>query len=216
MGELTELMPKPMLEVGGKTLIEHKLDALPLEVDEVIIIVGYLGGAIHDRFGGEYKGKRLLYVEQETLDGTAGALWRARDLLKDRFVVMMGDDIYSEADVRACLAHEDGWSMLVQKTDNIEGGSVLVGGHDRITAIIENSTGKGIVGTNLFALDTRVFNHQPLPKSEGSSELGLPQTVVAASRESGVPFFAVPATFWIQITAPEDLAKAERLLQERV
>src|ERR1700689_506521 len=96
MGALTESTPKPLLEVAGKTLLEHKLDMLPYDVDEVIIIVGYLGGEIQKRFGGTYKDKHIFYVEQEKLDGTAGALWQARSVLEGQFLVMMGDDLYAK------------------------------------------------------------------------------------------------------------------------
>lgn len=212
MKELTESVPKPMLEVNGRTLLEHKFDVLPDDVDEIIIIVGYLGSVIHDRYGGDYRGKRVLYIEQDVLDGTAGALWRARDMLEDRFLVMMGDDIYAAADVEACIAKRDAWAMLVQKTEHIAGGAVTIDGKHRITSIIENSTGAGYAGTNLFALDTRLFEYDMIPKAEGSGEYGLPQTVVAASKESHVPFFAVPATQWIQITSPGDIKKAEEAL----
>jgi len=100
MGALTESLPKPMLEVAGKTLLEHKFDALPDEVDEIIIVIGYLGGYIHDAYGGEYQGKRILYVEQENImGGTADALWQTKDILKDKFIVLMGDDLYYEKDL---------------------------------------------------------------------------------------------------------------------
>ena len=56
MGALTESTPKPMLQIKGRTLLEYKLAALPEEVDEVIIVVGYLGGMIQSHFGGEYNG----------------------------------------------------------------------------------------------------------------------------------------------------------------
>lgn len=213
MGELTENIPKPMLEVLGKTLMEHKFDALPPEVDEVIIIVGYLGGVIHGRFGGEYNGKRLLYIEQDVLDGTAGALWRARDILHDRFLVMMGDDIYSREDIEMCLASEAKWCMLVADTDSMRGGAVVLDEKNIITGIVEGGSGKGCVGTNLFTLDTDIFDYPAVPRSEGSVELGLPQTVVAASRASGIPFIGIRAKGWIQITAPEDLTKAEDILR---
>ena len=78
MKELTENSPKALLEVAGRPLLQYALDTLPNDVDEVVIIVGYLGGMIHDRFGPEYYGKRLLYVEQEELNGTAGALSLAK------------------------------------------------------------------------------------------------------------------------------------------
>lgn len=215
MNELTQDLPKPMLSVLGKTLLEHKFDVLPDDVDEIIIIVGYLGSIIHDRFGGSYKDKRILYIEQDVLDGTAGALWRAKDILHDRFVVMMGDDIYAADDVLSCLEKKDSWSMLVQKTDHITGGSVQVDHSHHITGIVENSSGAGYAGTNLFALDTRLFSYDMVPKTEGSEEYGLPQTVVAASKESGIPFIAVPATEWIQITSPDDLERAENILSAK-
>ncbi|HVU75371.1 MAG TPA: nucleotidyltransferase family protein [Candidatus Paceibacterota bacterium] len=170
MGELTESTPKPMLMVHGKTLLEHKLDALPHDVDEVIFIVGHYGGVIHDYFGGVYKDKKIFYVEQDVLDGTGGALWRAKDILKDRFIVMMGDDLYSANDITAVQSCDE-WCMAVWKTDEIKGGIVNVDAHHHIVSITEgNKTGNGYAGTNLFGLDTRLFEFPLIPKAEGSPE----------------------------------------------
>src|SRR3989338_3733767 len=94
MKELTEGTPKALLEISGKPLLQYEFDSLPEVVDEVIIIVGYMGSMIQQRFGGIYKDKKIFYVEQDVLDGTAGALWRAKDILSDRFLVMMADDLY--------------------------------------------------------------------------------------------------------------------------
>jgi hypothetical protein len=54
-----------------------------------------------------------------------------------------------------------------------------------------------------------------VPKSAGSSEFGLPQTVLAASKKSGIPFSIEYATFWFQISDPEDLKKAEAVIAAR-
>src|SRR3990167_990885 len=93
MMELTGAVPKPMLEVAGRPLLEYKLDALPEEVNEIVIVVGYLKEVIQQHLSTSYNGKQIVYVEQKNLDGTAGALWSAQPVLKDRFLVMMGDDI---------------------------------------------------------------------------------------------------------------------------
>ena len=214
MAPLTDDTPKPLLEVAGKSLLQHKLDILPDEVDEAIVIVGYLGSKIHERFGGDYNGKRILYVEQETLDGTMGALARAKDILKDRFLVLMADDIYSREDIMRCLA-ADSWAILVHETDHmVEGGRIIADADGIITDIEEGDhTGKpGLMNTNMFVLNTRVFDYPMVPKSSGSSEFGLPQTVLAASKASGIPLEAVISAFWIHITDPEDLQKAEEVL----
>lgn len=213
MGKLTETLPKPMLTVAGKTLLEHKFDALPPEVDEIIIIVGYLKEKISEAYSSSYKGKKLVYLEQKNIvGGTMDALLTAKGALKEKFVVMMGDDIYSKEDIETMCTHE--WALLVQKVlDTSVGGRVVTNEVGMVTAIVEHTIGgEGIVGTNMFALDTRLFLYPPVPKAEGSTEIGLPQTVLAASKASGIPLSIVEAKRWIQITTPEDIARAEALL----
>ena len=212
MGELTETLPKPMLEVRGKTLLEHKFDALPKEVHEIILIVGYLKETIQTKFGDSYKGKKLIYIEQANIvGGTMDALLQAKDHLSEKFLVMMGDDIYSRADIDALLMHD--WAILVQRVpDTAVGGRVVIDSYHNVIDIIEGSGGEGVVNANIFVLDPRLFDYPPVPKAEDSPELGLPQTVLAASKASGIPLNVVEATRWIQITNPDDIAKAEELL----
>lgn len=212
MGKLTEERPKPMLEVNGKTLLEHKFDVLPDDVDEIIIVVGYLANTIKEKFGDNYKGKKVTYVTQENIvGGTADALWQAKDLLHGSFVVMMGDDLYSQEDIQALRAHE--WALLVQRVADTGVGGKIITENGNIVDIIEgNSGGEGAVSTNLFVLDPRIFEYPQVPKSKNSKELGLPQTVLAASKTSGIPFVMVEATQWIQITNPDDLERAAKEL----
>jgi len=215
MVELTESVPKPMLEVNGKPLLEYKFEALPDEIDEVILIVGYLGSVIQKHFGGSYAGKRIYYVEQEELNGTAGALWDAQEILKDRFLVMMGDDIYARADIDAVIAPGDSWRLLTQQLPHMyRAGDVILGDDGSITDIIEGDMREepGLASTNMFLLDTRVFSAPRIPKQEGSLEFGLPQTVVTASKSLGIRFEPVFTDQWIQITAPKDLVYAAEIL----
>lgn len=215
MGALTEKIPKPMLTVAGKTLLEHKFDALPEEVHEIILIVGYHKEAIIGKFGDSYAGKRLIYAEQENIvGGTMDALLQAKQYLTEKFLVMMGDDIYSREDITAVLAYD--WALLVQRVpDTAVGGKIIADIDGHVADIIESGGhdgGEGAVATNMFALDPRIFSFPPMPKAPGSPELGLPQTVIAASKTSGIPLNIVEATRWIQITDPNDLVRAEELL----
>jgi hypothetical protein len=67
----------------------------------------------------------------------------------------------------------------------------------------------------MFALDMRIFDHEPVLKSEKSSEFGLPQTILAASKRFNIPFEVVEATNWIQISNPDDLVRAEQILGKK-
>ncbi len=213
MGALTDSMPKPLLEVNGKSLLEYKFDSLPYDVDEVIIIVGYQGHLIQQRFGGEHKGKRVLYVEQENpKGGTAEAVWKAESILKDKFLVMNGDNIYATEDLSKCAVFD--WAVLVQKRDHIGTGRVIVNEGGLVTGIVENSAHEGQAGyanTGCYMLDRRFFNYKPIPKAEGSTELGLPQTMMQAVND--IQIQAVEARMWIEIKSAEDLLKAEALLK---
>ena len=212
MRELTDDRPKCLLEVAGRTLLEYKFDALPEAVEEIILVVSYLGSVIHDRFGGEYDGKKILYMEQDSpTGGTADALLQARSILKDRFFVMNGDNIYDPKSFVDCLPHE--WAIVVKKTDHVRTGSVSVDKRMRVTGIKENTDHGGDAGwanTGLYLLDIRVFDYPAIPKSAGSLELGLPQTIEQAAKTIHIQ--AVPTDLWIEIKAPEDLKRAEQLL----
>lgn len=214
MKDLTNDIPKPMLQVLGKSLIEHKLEVLPETVDEVILVIGYHGDVIRAAFGDSWNGKRIRYVVQEELNGTMASLALARPYLTGRFVVMMGDDLYAREDIDTCFASPD-WSVLVQQTDSMgAGGRMVMDEAGHIVAIEEGDhRGKpGLMNTNMLVLDPRIFDYPMVPKATGSDEYGLPQTVLAASLASGIPLRAIAATFWFQITAPEDLVAAERVL----
>jgi len=215
MGSLTETLPKPMLEVSGKTLLEHKFDALPESVDEIIIVTGYLGNTIREKFGDSYNGKKMTYVEQKNIvGGTADALWQAKDHLQGKFLVINGDDIYAREDFEALLACD--WTVLVQRVpDTAGGGKVVSDIENMVVDIIESghhSGGEGAINTSTFALDSRIFDYPQVPKAAGSTEMGLPQTVIAASKAGGIPLHVIEATNWIQITNPDDLARASEQL----
>lgn len=212
MGALTETTPKSMLPILGRPILEYKLESLPENIDEVVLVVGYLGGVIHDHFGGMYGGRRLLYVEQETPAGTADALWKAKEVLHGRFLAMNGDDLYAKADLEKCIA-QDGWSMLVAQRNPIgSGGKIVLDSDDRVLGIEEGThEGAGFVNAGVYVLDDRFFNYTPVAKGPGEAEVGLPQTMMTAAAD--IAIHAARATFWIQITAPADLALAERMLE---
>lgn len=215
MEELTGATPKPMLTVLDKTLLEYKFEAMPEEVSEIILIIGYLGDMIRARYGGRYGDKKLSYIEQKSLNGTAGALWEAKDLLHDRFLVLNGDDIFSAEDLHECAEDSRVWKLLVQEAGEMQqAGAVQLDEDAHVVAIVEGDYGAqpGLVGTNSFALDTRIFTQPMIPKQEGHSEYGLPQTVIAASKALEIPLEPVFTTDWIQVTAPGDLTRAAKIL----
>lgn len=218
MEEFTTAIPKAMVTLLGRPLLDYKFEVMPIEIDEVIVVVGYFGDVIINRYGGEYGGKRITYVQQNVLDGTAGALWVAKDLLRNRFLVMMGDDLYPPTDVQKCVDVNEGWAVLVQQEVGgmHRAGSVELDEKANVSRIVEGEAGEGggLACTNLFNLDMRIFSQPLIPKQAGSLEFGLPQTAIAAAQALDIPLRPLFTTDWVQINAPGDLAKATEILSK--
>lgn len=212
MRELSIDTPKPLLKVKGKTLLQHKIEMLPESVDEVVIVVGYLKDKIVAEIGENCEGRKVTYVEQTELKGTAHSLFMAKDILKasgERFLVLMGDDLYSKRDMEECLRYD--YSILVRDTDSLKDkAKVIFDEEGCITDIIEKYQvdEPGFVCSGMYSITPKIFDYEMVLLPNG--EYGLPQTILAMKDE--VEIKAVEASFWIQITAPEDLVMAEEHL----
>jgi len=99
---LTETIPKSLVEVAGRPFLWHQLQLLKSHgIRRVVLLVGYLGEQIQERFGdGSQEGMSLEYsFDGPVLLGTAGAIRRALPLLPPEFFVLYGDS-YPPCDYR--------------------------------------------------------------------------------------------------------------------
>ena len=60
---ITDTIPKALLPVNEKVLIENLIDTLPEEIDELIITTKYLGNLIEEKLGKEYSGRKIFYTK---------------------------------------------------------------------------------------------------------------------------------------------------------
>ena len=216
--------PKPMLEVAGRPILEWSLASLPPEIDEVVLVVGYLKEKIISRVGDAWGGRRVRYVVQSELKGTGAALALCRPHLSGKFLVMNGDDLYGAADVAAAIGHE---LAILAKATEVPGrfGAFRTDADGNLVDIVEGAEIErgGLVNAGLYVLDERFFEYPlvPIPARGGSAsggkgliEFGLPQTLVTMAKDH--PIAILRANFWLPIGYPEDLEKATRILSERV
>ena len=82
-------IPKPMVKIGDKPLLEHQIDlAKRYGVDEVFILSGHLANVIEEYFGdGSNFGVKIHHVIEPYPLGTAGSLKLLEGKLNDRFLV---------------------------------------------------------------------------------------------------------------------------------
>ncbi|MBI4154340.1 HAD-IIIA family hydrolase, partial [Candidatus Woesearchaeota archaeon] len=124
---LTDKLPKPMIQVGGKPVLQHQIEALKKSgITEIILCGSYLVDEIKKYFGsGEEFGVNMQYPHEPEHLGSGGAVKNASAYLKDagRFIVMNGDKMVgSEFDFEQMLDYDDGkdgfMTVLVRETDH--------------------------------------------------------------------------------------------------
>ena len=100
---LTLTRPKPLLKICGKTILEHNLDQLTGLVKEVILVIEYKGEMFRNFFGAGYKNLNIKYIRQKDALGTGHAAKKSASLIKDKFLLLYGDDLYAREDIKKCL-----------------------------------------------------------------------------------------------------------------
>lgn len=101
---LTLTRPKPLLPIMGRPILAWQLDALPAEVDTVVLVVGYKHEMIRAHFGEQYGRLKLVYVEQREQLGTGHAVLVTEGVVDGPFLAMNGDDLYAPEDLAAVAA----------------------------------------------------------------------------------------------------------------
>lgn len=89
-------IPKPMVKVLGKTILEHQIDVLKKnDLKDIIIIVGYLGEKIKHYFkDGKDFGVNITYIDEHEPLGTAGSFYYVKNYVKEDFILLFGDIIF--------------------------------------------------------------------------------------------------------------------------
>ena len=89
-------IPKPMIPICNKPILEHQINCLKVQgYNDIIIIIGHLGQTIKDYFkNGSELGVRISYIQEETPLGTGGALYYLKNIINEDFLLLNGDTIF--------------------------------------------------------------------------------------------------------------------------
>jgi bifunctional UDP-N-acetylglucosamine pyrophosphorylase/glucosamine-1-phosphate N-acetyltransferase len=210
MQPLTLDRPKPLIEVDGKPLIEHVIDALPKEIDEVIIVIGYKGEMIKEHLGDNYGGKKITYVYQWMPAGTAHSLSIARPFLNGRFLLLNADDIHGPNAILEALKHP--LSILAATHPEPEKfGVIKKRADDTLEAIVEKPDVPmgNLVSTGAMVLDDSIFDYEAAKHSNGEYYMTHPLGNLAKDK----PIKVVEQELWIPVGFPDDIPKAEETLK---
>lgn len=105
----TKAMPKTLLKVKGKPIIEYTLDRLAdFKIKEIIIVIGHFGNKIKNHVGDSYKGVPVKYIFNPIYDKTNSiySLWLTKDIVEEDIIVINADTLFNR-DVLKYFAQSD-------------------------------------------------------------------------------------------------------------
>jgi len=209
---LTDDRPKPMIEVGGRPILEWTIEALPHSIEEVLIVVGYFKEQIINHFGDEWQGRRIKYVEQKELKGTGHVIHIAAPLLDERFMVLNGDDLYVREDLER-LAVRPLSILGLHVENNGRFGLLSIGNNGCLSGASDDKPQgtSGMINIGAYVLDKNFLDYDLVPIGDGS-EFGLPQTMGVMALDRNIHI--VEATAWLPIGFPEDIEKANAWIEK--
>ena len=212
MRPFTFEMPKGLLPVAGKPILEHIVEMLRESgVRDIIFSIGHLGEKIQEHFGdGKKFGVKITYVSEEKEAGTGGALLLAKQhVTSDTFLVIHGDILIdiNLSDFIAFHKEQENMATLAVTTvvDPSSFGEVILHGA-KITQFIEKpQKGKQtsqLVSCGLYILEKEIFNF--LPKDDVSH---LEEVFPKLAREKKLSGFLFEGK-WVDVGTPSSYEHA--------
>ncbi len=210
---LTDRVPKCMVPLDGKPLLEHTIARLPdYGVSDLVINLCYMPEAVIDHFGDGHKwGVRITYsLEAEAL-GTAGGVKKVAEYFGEPFLVWYGDNL-STCDVNRLYEQHriKGAAATVAvhfREDVTQSGIVELDSEDRITRLVEKPRPDEVfshwVNAGIYVLDPRVLEHIPDSAAPDFARDVFPAMLKEGERLYGYRLSAAERLWWID--RPEDL-----------
>jgi len=134
---LTKRVPKPLVHVAGRPVMDYVMDTLSgLDIEELIVITGHLKDVVERHIVKQYDVKAR-FVEQKTLDGTAGAINLARPYVDGPVLIVFVDTLF-EADLSVVRsADADGMLWAKEVEDYQRFGVIVTDANGYMTRIVE-------------------------------------------------------------------------------
>lgn len=220
MRELTADLPKPMIEVRGKPVLQHIVEGLrDAGVRRFLIIVGYRADAVQNFFGDGLRYKiDIQYATQIAQDGTGRVVDLARNFVGDSpFILAYGDILVAPENYKRIVDLADDVEALISVTrgeDVSKGGAVFLNERMELVDLREKSKpGEATspwYNAGLYAFRTSIFAFTAKLKPSPRGEYELTDAIRELA-QSGEKVQALELTGeWADVRDPEILARLNK------
>ncbi|MCQ0021871.1 mannose-1-phosphate guanyltransferase [Streptomyces somaliensis DSM 40738] len=213
---MTSSMPKPLLPVANRPIMEHVLRLLKRHgLTETVVTVQFLASLVKNYFGdGEELGMELTYAHEEKPLGTAGSVKNAEEALKDDAFLVISGDALTDFDLTELIAfHKEKGALvtvcLTRVPNPLEFGITIVDDEGRVERFLEKPTWGQVfsdtVNTGIYVMEPEVFDYvQPDVPVDWSGDV-FPQLM-----KEGKPIYGYVAEgYWEDVGTHESYVKAQ-------
>jgi len=211
---LTEGVPKPMLALGGKPVLEHLLEKFKqYGIEDVTLVLHYKKEIIQEYFGdGSRFGIDIDYVEESAPRGTAGAI--SDIAMDDRLLLVANGDIVTTVNFEQMeqfhRQHDASLTVAVVSYESIIPYGVIEMQAPNVTQIVEKPRSRHFINAGMYLMSPRVRRFIPGRGAYDMTDL-VRDALAAGETVLGFPV----REYWLDIGQHDDYERAELDLKSR-
>jgi len=207
---LTNKIPKPLLVIGDKPIIEHNIDRLIyVGIKNICLSINYLGDQLVDYFGdGSAKNAYINYVREDKPLGTIGSVLLVNNLIHDD-IIIMNSDLLTNIDFADFfnLYKESNADMAVAATSyhvDVPYAVMEVNDDNQVSSLKEKPRYTYYSNAGIYILKKELLNM--IPKGEYYDVTDLMDAIIASNKK----LVTYPITgYWLDIGKHDDFKKAQ-------
>ncbi|MDD5337504.1 MAG: nucleotidyltransferase family protein [Candidatus ainarchaeum sp.] len=207
----TYSLPKPMLKMGRKPILQYVVENLRLNgFTDLILTVGYKKEAIKEYFGdGKKFGVEIEYAEEDEPKNTAGSILDYKGKIKESFLVVMGDHL-TDINLRDMMAaHKKSGAIatmaLTKKEMQLEYGIVEVK-NSQVASFSEKPKYDFLVNTAIYAFEPAIFEY--IKPREDFAKHVFPRVLAAKKKIN--PYML--SEYWVDVGRVSDYERLNEFL----
>ena len=214
MWPLTENLPKPLLPLCGKTIIEQQIIALEnVGVKKINILIGHRMKEISDLLGNGKKYEvKINYIVQNEQKGTGHAVSLAEKHIDNAFFCLNGDTLINEENLKLLAKKDNEMAMLVTNVDDGSDFGAVKSKDGVLTEIIEKGlSGKSLINAGIYLFNKKIFKSLKSIKKSIRGEIELTDALIL-NKIYTIEYIG----FWKDIGSPWDLLTANEACIEQI
>lgn len=199
-------IPKPMLTIGEKPILEHQIDCLKKSnIDEVIIVIGHLGEKIKAYFNdGSKWGIKITYFEEDPNKplGTAGSLYYLKEEIAEDFILVFGDVFFCIDFNKMIEFHKsnksDATLLTHPNSHPFDSDLVVVDENNRVKQFDSKENNRNYDYKNLVNSGIYIFSPKIFEYINELKKYGLEKDVITKMIENGDKVLSYHSTEYVK------------------